>query len=1308
YPQNNLTASFPAPPVGGVRATATVQTAPSQGVGGVSISSKGSGYTNSPNPTVTFSAPPSGGTQATGTVQTAATNGVTGVPDTTGTVPNGPCTAVVVAPPVGSGGVTATVSAARRNNGTVRFTVVNPGSGYTSAPTVVARCGPSANQLASAVATIGAVGRWITGIAITNPGAGYTSMPTVTINATTGSGFSGTATPTTTYRVASVTVTNPGAGYATPPVMSINGASGNTTAQYTVNTTANTVGGINQRWDGVGNAKAAASYFSPSYTPDAGSPLYAGATVTPYPNTASLANASVYPKFRNRTDCTGLVCTWADELQNYANWKTYHSTRMHMAKTGVGLAFQPLNPTFRLGWTTINNVASNDQLDAGVKRYTSSTQSDFLTWLYDRDVNGGTPNRSALNKVGTYYQRRDNNGPWGNSPNGNRALTSGSSDNGHAACRRSYAMLMTDGYYNDSFTMADQDSTVSSTWPPTISQPSSYRYAPIGPYSDSVGGTASANSFADVAMKYYLTDLRPDLANSVRSVPGDEAYWQHLNFYAIGLGVLGTLNYRDPNVLKELSGSATSTPPRTRSWPTPTSNDPKAIDDMWHATVNGRGKLLNAQTSDELNDAISKMMSDIGGKEGSQSGVAVSTASLTRDTKKYTPSYTPVTWNGNVTAYNLDSATANQTGVAWEVETLMTPDAAGNKVYQSLIPDDALRNIFVGTGTTSTPAVTFTYADMGSALRSQMTGTVNQNLIDYLRGDPTYEDVSGGTPNPAAVYRARLTRLGDIVNSTPVYVKDTISIDYKNLPTTVAATATWVAYKQLKQARPEGVIVVGANDGMLHIFRDGTYDSAGTPVNPGGIEVFGYVPNALLPTLSQLSDRAYVHRYYVDGPNTEFDAYLTGRGGWRNVVLGSTGAGNGGSGTPGVSSPKTAVYAIDTTQLHTSVNGMNASNVMWEVSSKDAVNFAELGYVLTDIQAGVTASGEWIAVFGNGYDSKSCQARLFVVNLETGVKRAEINTNYGNCLSQKNGLGGVRLVRNANQQIVGAYAGDLQGNMWKFDLSGSAGSWKVDLNGAALYAAGPTQPITAPPAYLPLPITGTTAPNPGYMVVFGTGKFYEVADITSTTQQSLYGIWDPVVNFGASAPAGTSVSGRSLLVPQTISAAQTGVDGNTYYAVSRNTVDYTATIPKRGWYIDMPNTGQRLVYPMDILADRFAVADTISPANVSLDPCNNEQGGAGFLYVIDMVSGGGPDEPILDTNGDNVVDGNDLVVSGYASRADGRNVTLSVEKNDEEQKFAEISAEAGAKIFKISCRLTGTCKASGTTVRRQWRQLFLR
>ena len=1342
FASTGVTVTFPNAPSGGTTAQGTVSMVSTKWVTGVTMTSGGSYSTNPNGSAVTFAAPGGSGTAAAGTTVASATTttGILGVTNTTFNVTSSTAlTCSVVFNSVGSGsGATATTTlpAGSGSRSLSSITITSPGSNYGSSTTAAITCGGSTKNNLSV--SRGSVYQ-ITGVSMTSKGTGYTSAPAVTFpTSTIGSDASGTATLATTYAVASITVTNSGAGYtACPTTATLSG--GGSGASLTPVCTSTTTGGVNTRWNGTVNPNGLATnygpvntgdYFNP-YLPDAGGPLAAGADATVvYPTTANTFTASTkYPKFINRTDCVVQTqyCTGLEELQNYANWKQYHSTRLELAKTGIGLAFQPLNPTFRLGWGTLGGISGlggtsgqcsssgTAQLAKGVRLYNSTTQADFLTWLYGLSANAlCTPSRFALDNVGKYFQRADNAGPWAASGNltGDGALTRSGSDSSHATCRRSYSMLMTDGYYNDNAFSLGSTTDYDSTGVTVTSSPRTFQYSPTGPYSDNtVSGTKAPNTLADVAMKYWLTDLRTDLGNSVKPVSADPAYWQHMTFYAVGLGLIGTIDATSTSVLASLTGNS---PTRTLNWPTPpqAGDDTRTIDDMWHATINSRGRLLNAKTASELNSSIQLMMSDIAGKEGTQAGVAVSAPSLTKDTRKYTPTYTPVTWTGDVTAYSLNQTNGNQTAVAWEVEKPGTPDPVTNAVtYSSTIPSAASRTIVVGNGITSgtgNRAVPFTYNDMGTSLRGMMGSStvVTQQLIDYLRGDPTNEDTDTTGTSPTGIYRPRQTRLGDIVNSTPVFVKNSVDLNYDRLPSTITGQSTYRTFVTTKNARTEGVLFVGANDGMLHAFRDGTYDTSGNSVTPGGAEVFAYVPYSLLPTLSKLSDKTYTHQYYVDGTNTETDAYVNGA--WANIVLGSTGAGAGAPSSAGVS-PQSAVFAVDTTSINSNVTGMGTSSVLWEVGSKISSNFTELGYVLTDIQAGVTTSGQWIAVFGNGYESKSCQASLFVVDLGTGAFVRELKTSTGSCTTgSKNGLGGVRLVKNANQQVVGAYAGDLLGNMWKFNLTGSAGSWAVDLGGQPLFKAGSSQPITAQPVVITLPLSGAATPTTGNMVVFGTGKFYEVADITTTTQQTLYGIWDNATGFGASSTTGVPLTDTTKLVQQTIGADQTGANGNTYAAISTNAVDYTGTTPKRGWYMNLPKTGQRNVYPLDLLATRFALADTISPSNVSLDPCVNTSGGTGYQYIFDALTGAGPTEAILDTNGDGNITSADLIVSGVAGSADGRNVSIVISSNAETTKYANVSAQSGATLVQISCRLTGTCATTTTGIKHQVRQLFLR
>ena len=1038
------------------------------------------------------------------------------------------------------------------------------------------------------------------------------------------------------------------------------------------------------------SVNAIGAYYNPSYTPSAAE-LAPGATVLAYPNTNTGGTATL-PKWTARTDCVASTtsCSWNEERQNYGNWLTYHSNRMRMAKTGIGLAFQTLGPSFRLGWGVMSDLSSNKRLISGVQLYDTTVRSNFLTWLYGFDNSStpsATPTLQSVDAVGVYFTRRDNAGPWATSPTSssvatsttNRSATSSATAvNTHSTCRRSYQLLMTDGYYNAPSWAAISGSPLPSGAPgnvdgnakSAIPRPigATYAYTPVRPYTD-----AFSDTFGDLAFKYWVTDLRPDLDNNVKPVTGarpNESYWQNMSFYAIGLGLSGTLP-QTPATQAALTAGPTT------NWPLPIGNTPTAIDDMWHATINGRGQLLSATNADSLKASIGQMMADVDKQSSSQSGVAVSTANLISGTRKYTPDYSTGVWTGNITARNLDPNTGRETTTAWQVETSETV---------STIPAHASRNLVVWDGAGASPkAPLFTFTAMPTTVKASMTGTVTTELIDYLRGDRSNEGTKG-----LGLYRSRERTLGDIVNSAPAFVKAGVDMGYGLLGGTGATAATaYAGYRSSKVARSQGVLFVGANDGILHAFRESD-----------GVEVFGFVPRAVLPKINALADKAYTHQYFVDGPTVEADAYLGGT--WKNLVVGTAGAG------------AKSVFAINVDK--TTPTALSGSDVMWEINSS-TTGFTELGHVLTDVQTGQLTDGTWVAVFGNGYESAAGTARLYVVNLQTGALLMDITVP-----GASNGLGGVRLAiddtvgSTTRKQIMGAYAGDLLGKMWKFDLKDASActtpcSSKRPTN--PLFTTSPAQPITATPAVLKHPTLGK-------VVSFGTGKFYETSDLSTTERQTMYGVWDNV-DFGGT-PTVTNVTGTAtLMVEQTIGdVTATRVITNpdlttstvvvTYFGISTNAVDWAT---KRGWYTSFPtaNTGQRNVYPTEILIGNFIQMDTISPSNVSLDPCLNTGKGKGWVYVFDGLTGKGLTEQVFDTNGDGNVDSADTIVSGFASQPDGRNTSLVIaSRTDASQTtLANISGgDSSSTIMKFSCGLLGNCPAGAQQQRRTWRQLFMR
>jgi type IV pilus assembly protein PilY1 len=212
-----------------------------------------------------------------------------------------------------------------------------------------------------------------------------------------------------------------------------------------------------------------------------------------------------------------------------------------------------------------------------------------------------------------------------------------------------------------------------------------------------------------------------------------------------------------------------------------------------------------------------------------------------------------------------------------------------------------------------------------------------------------------------------------------------------------------------------------------------------------------------------------------------------------------------------------------------------------------------------------------------------------------------------------------------------AYAGDLQGNVWKFDLtSAAAGSWNVAYSGTPVYqardASSNPQPITTA-------IEVTRHPGNGLMLLFGTGQYIQTTDVAATAVQSLYGIREN----------GAVVASRAALVQQFVTET-VAAGANTYRAVTSNPVNYAVN---SGWYLDLPTAGERVVVDPILRHGRFIVPTTIPSA----DPCAT--GGYSWLMELDYLGGGRPVKPLFDVNLDGEVNSSDVVAFTTAQHAAG-------------------------------------------------------
>lgn len=984
-----------------------------------------------------------------------------------------------------------------------------------------------------------------------------------------------------------------------------------------------------------------------------------------------IQSGQTYPKSNSRLDCvaTANVCTYDEELQNFSNWYSYHRTRMRVGIAGTAESFYSVPGNYRVGYGRINNstLASIDgsskkfsTIESGVRPFTTATggnKANFYSWLFKQKPVNMTPLRRAMGDVGEYYSYAGNKGPWGQQP--------GIEDNTpQLSCRRAFHMLMTDGTWNDAgASLPAAQGEVDNVAAPTITGPNfqSYTYSPARPYRD-----ATSSTLADVAMYYWNHDLHPGLENRVTPTSNNPAFWQHMVNYTIGFGVTGTLN-----PLTDLPALTNG----TKSWPAAADNSSANVDDLWHAAVNSRGMYLSAKNTDEYSSALKDIIDDIAAVNGSEAGLAVSakTLSTTSTTKKYEAEFSSARWSGDIKAINVASTGLDSGDPPWTASAnFPTYDARNIFTYNKLA--------------TGTKGVAFNWANLSSAMQTTMVGspaTISGiDLVNYLRGDRTKE---------TGILRVRASMLGDIVNSTPILVKDQTDGQYGFLPNTSAFSAAQSSYRRFLVAKKQrnAQLFVGANDGFLHAFSD-----------TNGAETFAFMPDSLLGTVKDLASLDYTHEYFVDGPLSEADIYDASASKWRNLVLGGTGAGAKSLfaiNVPVVSYPASATAVP--TALTVAESAPGASDILWTISNADVTepnNFSELGYVLQPPEHGVMMDGTWVTIVGNGYESASKKAQLFIINALTGALIKRIDTGVGSS-STPNGLGGVRVVRNNKKQIVAAYAGDLQGNLWKFDFSSATQSnWAVAFGGNPLFKTTAVESITAAPTY-------TLHPNGGVMVLFGTGQLFATGDDSTTAQRALYGVWDMVKLGAVSTTAADRITVPETIVAQALSSsALTGTTG-LFYGLTVTPVDYevqpaTETRPaymtKRGWRLPLTvGSGQRLVDNPE-MAGGMVLMQTVTPS-ISQAACTaSSLTRYGFLLDPFMM---GSDQATFDTNADGVFTATDNVTAaGVLLIGSGPATIMRVPLKN---KYLIAQARTGAKQ-------NAWAQTQFNSAKRYWRQII--
>lgn len=784
-------------------------------------------------------------------------------------------------------------------------------------------------------------------------------------------------------------------------------------------------------------------------------------------------------------------------------------------------------------------------------------------------------------------------------------------------------------------------------------------------------------------------------ANNVPISGTDTNPAQHLTTFTLGLGTRGQMVYSstykadtsgdyfsvaapNPPTPGYVLADSTQTPPvcswksngQICNWPIPSSNSYTNVDDLWHAAVNGRGSYFSATNPATLASGLAQTMQEINQVTGAAAAAATSTLNPVQGNNyAYVASFTTVKWIGNLEERTIDITTGNvSTSATWCVENIAPPTcvspntivadtSGGSTVYYCVAPGtatssasctspmvydsvsshcrQAINNTCTGTlppmvaATTDTRTI-YTASSTGTALipfdstfatanpgffpvnglsqwtsltTTQQANMTPTTLVNYLRGQNGYEQNRTANPANNWVYRYRDAVMGDALESQPTFVA---------APTFNYSDPGYSAFITANATRA-GTVYIGTNDGMLHAFAA-----------PNGVERWAFVPSVVIPNMWKLADFNYAtqHVNFVNGSPVISDictANCTNASTavWRTIIVGGLNAGG------------REYYALD-------ITNPASPSLLWDFTpAKDA----NLGYTYGRPVITKKQDGTWVVLLTSGYDNGTTSpdnvtanspagdgmGHLYVLNAATGSIISNISDSTGSA-GTPSGLAkfaAYSAVAGTNQAGL-VYGGDLLGNLWRFDINNIANLPFVLAKLAD--PAGVAQPITVTPAL--------GAVNGTNIIFVGTGEYLQSSDLSNTQVQTIYGITDNAATATLVNPAGSGRNSNTL-IQQTLTNI-----GNSTRTDTNNTVNLTVA---RGWYVDLPDTGERANVDFQLVQGTLLVP-TIVPSNTACSP-----GGYGWLNYFNYKTGGpvDPNNPIVSQYFDSPIVGmNVLYING--------------------------------------------------------------
>ncbi|MCB1582821.1 MAG: hypothetical protein KDI92_07140 [Xanthomonadales bacterium] len=925
-------------------------------------------------------------------------------------------------------------------------------------------------------------------------------------------------------------------------------------------------------------------------------------------------NATDYGDKNNYT----LVTIPDAQKQNFANWYSYYKTRNMLIKSSASRAMGVLDEKFKIAWQSFKQ---NNAFEVDMMPMRGTHRDALWDWLFGLKGGGSDAMNNAMIEAGIQFE---NNHQWYYKDG------VGSSVADELECQQNFHVVLTNNYANG-------PSTDYSSYTDEKVGSSVGNFTYTGSGESAIYKNNDTRTFADLTFHYWARDIHPHLANRVPryfstgeradgsvwedlvaqewwedegvfwNPANDPANWQHVVNFVIGFGLKGvndmpqleevirpdgTIDYRvvNPPVFYDYRRG-------NETWPTTArGNQAKdaELDDMWHAALNSRGEFLNVRSPGQLEHALTALLERLKNRRtGSSSVATISSNIITENTNLYRTSFDSSDWSGSVISQEVtaDGTLGNN---QWDAACLLTggPCGAlgGADVAQNPTPDN--RKIFTydrfsktqhnfEDGSLSTHHV-LQLAKAKQVLN--LTATIPQ-VIDYLRGDRSLEKRNGG------VFRDRRVLLGDVIHSSAKVVRgpsESYNDDaFPNDSNIKQDDNTYGnrEYKDFKadNATRQNILLVGANDGMLHAFDANT-----------GIEKWAFIPSQALDNIHLLTDPDYTHQNYVDSTPIVRDVYIGGAtGGWKTIAVGGLRLGGQG------------YYALDITDP-------NNPSVLWEFTEKNDV---EMGYSYGEPFITRLPDNKWVALLPNGYNSivndglqGTGQSVLYMVDIVDGSLVKKFTTGEGS-YTRPNGMAGA-VVSDVKYDITGdvIFVGDLRGDIYRIDLNENGYPMEKMIK-----SINPYQVPIATPLRLTQYINYSNSPR-DVMVHFGTGKYIELTDrtvIPPDIYQYTGGILDQ--GYGASVyPIDILGVHNDQMVEQEITASG---DERTF---TNNPVDKATDL---GWYVKLPELGERVIAKMASRASAHLLvyASYLPTANTG---CST--GGASWVMVADNRTGGQP------------------------------------------------------------------------------------